>query len=317
MIVGGAVASEGLLSLLKYRVLRFAYGVAPFALTGDGWFNDLWECRVKISCVINFYGRLDLLGGILHSLVMQDYPRELFEVVLVEDQGGTAAGQSFCEAFADRLNVVYRPLDKNFGHMGYSRNFGLALARGEYVLFLDDDTVLLQRDFLNHLQQVFVDHPEADALMPLGRASFAEWPGGYDFHDPYFPTSRCTAYRHIVLKELGGFMSLFVGQEDVEFVLRFTLAGKKALAVPQLSYLHPPLLVPNFKKPGAVGVSFARLRGRYSSLMLWLAALNCSRHAPLLLLPKRQYREMGRFGVGFLLGFLKSWFWPKTKARYG
>jgi len=306
-----------MLNSMKCAVLRCAYGLAPFDLKGDCGFLAEPDKNIKFSCVINFFGRLDFLGGILHSLAAQDYPRERFEVVLVEDRGGTEAGRAFCKSFRDRLNVVYRPLDKDFGHMGYSRNFGLAGTRGEYVLFLDDDTVLLQADFLTCLEQAFDEQPEADALLPLGKAVFCEWPGGYDFHDPHFPTSRCTAYRRQVLMELGGFMSSFVGQEDVEFVLRFTLMGKIALPLPKLTYFHPPLLVPNLKKPAAVGVSFARLRGRYSAMMLWMAALNCSRHMPLILSWKRRHREMGRFGIGFFLGFLKAWFQPRTQARYG
>lgn len=305
-----------MLNQLKNIVLKGVYNLAPFELAGDGWFTETQSESVKISCVINFYGRLDLLAGILHSLALQNYPRERFEVLLVEDQGGTEAGRCFCESFADKLNILYRPLDKDFGHMGYSRNFGLAQASGVYVLFLDDDTVILQPDFLYHLEQSFIKHPDADALMPHGHASFAVWPGGYDFHDPHFPTSRCTAYRRKVLEQLGGFMSTFVGQEDVEFVIRFTLLGKKAVPLPSLVYFHPPLLVPNYKKPAAVGVSFARLRGRYSAPMLWLAALNCSRHVPLLFSWKRQHREMGRFGLGFFRGFLKGWFSPQSQARY-
>lgn len=306
-----------MIDVLKQRVLSCAYGLAPFELKGDGWFTAERDVTIKISCVINFYGRLDLLGSILHSLAAQDYPRQNFQVILVEDRGGTEAGAAFCQSFSDRLNVIYRPLDKHYGHMGYSRNFGLAHACGDYVLFLDDDTVILQDDFLSTLVKAFTDYPSADAMMPLGRANFCEWPGGYAFHDPHFPTSRCTAYRRMVLMELGGFMNSFVGQEDVEFVLRFTLKNNRALALHDLTYFHPPLLVPNFAKPAAVGVSFARLRGRYSTLMLWLAALNCSRHAPLLFSWKRHHREMGRFGVGFLLGFLKAWFHPQTQAKYG
>ncbi|WP_321532009.1 glycosyltransferase family A protein [uncultured Desulfuromonas sp.] len=306
-----------MLETFKRSILHGAYRLAPFDVRGDAWSVVQPTEKIVFSCVINFYGRLDLLGGILHSLSQQDYPRDSFEVVLVEDQGGTAEGKSFCESFSDRLNIIYTPLDKNFSHMGYSRNFALARARGQFVLFLDDDTVLLQSDFLSLLVQGFERHPEGDALLPLGKAAFCQWPDKYDFHDPHFPTSRCTAYRRQVLEELGGFMSEFVGQEDVEFVLRFTLMGKKAVAFPCLEYFHPPLLVPNLKKPAAVGVSFSRLRGRYSTLMLWLAGLNCARHAPLLLSPKRYQREMGRFGCGFLLGFLKGWFRPDAQARYG
>ncbi len=300
----------------KEHLLSTCYHLAPFPLAGDGWFSNEQDKNITISCIINFYGRLDLLAGILYSLVAQNYPRSHFEVILIEDQGGTDEGKAFCEFFADRLNIIYKPLDKHFGKMGYSRNFGLAQARGCYVLFLDDDTVILQEDFLQQVQDAFVSNPTVDALVPRGRASYALWPEKYDFHDPYFPTSRCTAYRHRVLKELGGFINSFVGQEDVEFIIRFTIKRKKTLNWSRINYFHPPLLVPNLKKPMAVGISFARLRKRYSNLLLWLAALNCSRHIPLLLSPMRHHREMGYFGLGFLLGFIKAWIKPNTQGTY-
>ena len=93
----------------------------------------------------------------------------------------------------------------------------LARSRGEYVLFLDDDTVILQEDFLSKLLDVFQSNPNIDALVPHGNASFGLVKGKYDFHDPYFMTSRCTAYRRSVLAELGGFVDDFIGQEDVEY----------------------------------------------------------------------------------------------------
>jgi glycosyltransferase involved in cell wall biosynthesis len=274
----------------------------PFDLKGD--LKGLAPCseQIKISCVINFYGRLDLLKGILYSLARQDFPREFFEVVLVEDQGGTDAGSEMCESFLDQFQIVYRALDKNFGKMGYSRNFGLAQTTGKIVLFLDDDTVLLQTDFLKKLADVFNKRPQVDAIIPHGFASFALVEDRYDFHDPYFMTSRCMAYRRIVLESLGGFMSHFVGQEDVEFVVRFTMAGKKAERCAALEYFHPPLLVPNSNKSKAVGASFCQLKGRYP-LLLWLLTLvNCSRHALLIFLPARHQKEMGRFGWGVIKG---------------
>ncbi|HIJ97301.1 MAG TPA: glycosyltransferase family 2 protein [Desulfuromonadales bacterium] len=292
---------------MRKRVLQALNRSFPFDLRGD--------CTVPaasaghtLSCIINFYGRINLLEGILFSLLEQNFPRDQFEIVLVEDRGGTEAGRLAAERFAETLPIRYLPLDQNFGQMGYSRNFGLAHSRGEYILFLDDDTVLLQVDFLSSLVAAFVSHPEADALIPHGQASFSLIAGRYDFHDPYFMTSRCTAYRRMVLAELGGFFSTFIGQEDVEFVIRFTIAGKVSCTVPELNYFHPPLLVPNFRKPMAVGYSFSLLRRRYPLVLWLLVVLNCSRHAPLYLLPVKKYREMGRFGIGFLAGVVVSLF---------
>lgn len=292
---------------MRRHLLKWLYKVFPFDLRGDCSVPPARD-GIRISCIINFYGRLDLLSGILHSLAQQHYDRERFEVVLVEDRNGTDGGRHLAEHFKDELQMVYIPLDKNFGKMGYSRNYGLCRSRGEIVLFLDDDTVILQQDFLAVLDDRFGRDAGLDAVAPHGHASFAVIRGRYDFHDPYFMTSRCTAYRRDTLAELYGFMAHFVGQEDVEFVVRFLMAGKHSENVPELNYFHPPLLVPNFRKPKSVGHSFYCLKSKYP-LPLWLIIiLNCSRHAPLYLLPMRRYREMGRFGIGFFAGVFVSLF---------
>lgn len=290
---------------MRERILRTLYRFFPFDLRGDCEVAAA-STGVVLSCVINFYGRINLLEGILYSLKSQDFPLERFEVVLVEDQGGTEAGRLVAERFSRELPIRYLPLDTNYGRMGYSRNFGLYHSRGEYILFLDDDTVLQQCDFLSTLVARFKSNPDTDALIPHGSASYSVVDGRYDFHDPYFMTSRCTAYRRTVLAELCGFISDFIGQEDVEFVVRFTIAGKKCLHVSELNYFHPPLLVGNFRKPMAVGMSFFRLNKRYSTMVWILVLLNCMRHAPLYLLPGRFNREMGKFGIGFFLGVFKG-----------
>ena len=63
-------------------VLQKLYQRFPFDLTGDCSIPPARE-GLRISCVINFYGRLDLLQGILCSLAEQHYPRDRFEVILV------------------------------------------------------------------------------------------------------------------------------------------------------------------------------------------------------------------------------------------
>lgn len=292
---------------MRELVLQTLFRWNPFDLGGDCIVPEAAD-GIKLSCVINFYGRINLLEGILYSLQDQDFPRERFEIVLVEDQGGTEAGRLAAERFSKDLPIRYMPLDANFGRMGYSRNFGLAHSRGEYILFLDDDTVVQQRNFISKLVTVFESNQEADALVPNGNSSYSLIDGRYDYHDPYFMTSRCTAYSRTVLASLGGFVSDFIGQEDVEFVVRFIIAGKTCSNVPELHYFHPPLLVPNFRKPMAVGYSFSMLKTRYSVLLWLLVVLNCSRHAPLYLLPVRRYREMGRFGIGFIAGVVMALF---------
>ena len=288
---------------MRKIVLQKMYKLFPFNLVRDCNVPSAHK-DIRISCVVNFYGRLDLLQGILYCLAAQQYPRDRFEVILVEDKGGTTAGKALALSFMDQLPVVYLALDNNYGKMGYSRNFGLARSRGEIILFLDDDTVLLQDDFLTILDRTFQMNNTVDAVVPHGHASFSCINDRYDFHDPHFMTSRCTAYRREVLQELGGFINDFVGQEDVELVIRFTIAGHQSLDTEALHFYHPPLLVPNTRKPRAVGFSFFGLKNLYSWPIWLILQVNCARHAPLFFLLGRRFKEQGRFGIGFLAGIL-------------
>jgi glycosyltransferase involved in cell wall biosynthesis len=301
---------------MKFRskLLFAAYKIFPFSLKGDAVVDDA-ESEVELSCIINFFGRINLLEGILYSLAGQDLSKIRFEVILVEDQGGTQEGKACADRFKTLLNIKYHALTSSFGMMGYSRNFGLSKAKGKYILFLDDDTIILQKKFLSTLVNEF-NSTSADCIIPHGRASFYQLKGKYGHLDSYFPANRCTAYRRVVLKELGGFVASIIGQEDVEFVIRFLASGRVGIQMPRLEYFHPPLLMPNFRKAKSVGNSFYRLKKRYPFLIWLLVIMNCARHAPLYLLPTRKFREMGRFGLGFLLGVIISPF-KNEGFRYG
>lgn len=288
---------------LRASILRRLYKFSPFSLKGDLILEDE-EINTDISCVINFYGRINLLEGILYSLVQQDFPKDNFEVILVEDRGGTEEGKNMAEYFSNSLNIRYYNITENFGLMGYSRNFGLSKTKGQFILFLDDDTVILQRNFLSTLVNTFKSI-KTDAIIPHGNASYALLKDKYDFHDPYYPTSRCMAYRRSVLKELGGFVSEIIGQEDVEFVIRYIASGKTFTQSSDLEYFHPPLIVNKISKAAAVGSSFFKLRKRYPFLIWLMLLINGSRYLPLLLFPlKTKWKMQGMFSLGFVAGII-------------
>ena len=77
---------------LRSKILITAYKLFPFNLKGDAQIEDTHP-DYDISCVINFYGRINLLRNILSSLSEQDLSKERFEVILVEDRGGTKEGK--------------------------------------------------------------------------------------------------------------------------------------------------------------------------------------------------------------------------------
>jgi len=286
-------------------ILQTLYRLFPFNLTGDAELNRI-QASVAVSCVINFYGRGDLLKNILSSLSAQGLAKHSFEVILAEDRGGTEEGKKVAREFEKKLNIRYLALEENFGVMGYARNFALTKSRGEYVLFLDDDTVILDSDFLEVLTSEF-EETGADAVMPYGSASFSAIKDKYDYHDPYFPTNRCMAYRREALRELSGFVSEIIGQEDVELTVRLIASRKKIHRSNMLSYMHPPLIYKNTDKAAAVGYSFTRLRHRYP-LIIWLALLlNGIRYLPLYIIPfNTKFRMQAKFSLGFAKGIWYS-----------
>nr|WP_319392818.1 glycosyltransferase family 2 protein [uncultured Desulfobacter sp.] len=267
----------------------------------------------KISCVFIFYQRFDLMAQILHNLNAQDMSKTDFEVVLVEDRGGSEKGCGLVSQFHE-LDIRYFAPEGGWGKMGAMRNYGLSQARGEICLFLDDDTVIPDPCFLKTLAKLFDTHPECGGIMSHGRASYSLINGRYDFHDPYFFTNRCMAYRKTCLEKLNGFDSGFIGQEDVELAIRFIASGYTALKAECLNYYHPPLVCENSNKARAVGASFAA--SKYSGIVKCLLFFNGTRWLPLYISPALKHRFMARFAFGFLKGFLGQLFHGQSKQTY-
>ena len=91
-----------------------------------------------VTVVITTHDRHELLAESLASVLAQDWPR--LEVVVVDDASRDSTW-AWLEQCADPRVKPLR-LNVNTGFPG-ARNAGLAAARGELVLFLDDDDLLL------------------------------------------------------------------------------------------------------------------------------------------------------------------------------
>ncbi|RKT54188.1 glycosyltransferase family 2 protein [Saccharothrix australiensis] len=109
------------------------------------------------SVVITTRDRRELLAESLASVLAQDWPE--LEVVVVDDAGSDDTPEWLGARADDRVRVVRLP---ERGGFGVARNAGLALARGEFVLFLDDDDLLLPQA-LRRLATALAGQPAAVA----------------------------------------------------------------------------------------------------------------------------------------------------------
>ncbi|WP_432821221.1 glycosyltransferase family 2 protein [Trichloromonas sp.] len=93
-----------------------------------------------ISIIVCTFNRSHLLRYCLRSLVVQTSAAQLFEVLVV-DNGSTDSTERIARLYAGRSGNVRVLAEPQIG-LGHARNRGWREARGEWVVYLDDDAMV-------------------------------------------------------------------------------------------------------------------------------------------------------------------------------
>jgi len=88
--------------------------------------------------IINFNGKKYVLNC-LKSIFKNHYPN--YEVIVVDNGSNDGSVEAIKKNFGNRKNVQALSLKKNFGP-AYARNRGVEKAKGKYLGFLDNDTLV-------------------------------------------------------------------------------------------------------------------------------------------------------------------------------
>lgn len=113
--------------------------------------------RPEISIIIPTRSRPAQLKSCLEAVTDLDAPRDSFEVVVVDD-GGPESLVHVIEPLRQRLSLQLVVQPGNFGPAA-ARNAGAHAARGEYLVFIDDDCVPA-RGWLSALAKELRTHPD-------------------------------------------------------------------------------------------------------------------------------------------------------------
>ena len=116
-----------------------------------------------ITATISTYNREKYLPQVLDSLKNQTLSKELFEIILVNNNspGNTAEISKQFESRNPDLNYRY-VLETQQG-LSYGRNRGIQEAKGRYITFIDDDAFLAE-DYLEIIYNYFESHKNTAAI---------------------------------------------------------------------------------------------------------------------------------------------------------
>ncbi len=191
------------------------------------------------------YNRAALLERVLDACFEQTFPADAYEVVLVND-GSTDATPQVVERLRSRATCEFVVVDQPNSGLAKGRNAGIARARGERIVFIDDDVLPLP-NFLQEHWRSHASHPQAIVRGgAINVESFDELPvpvwSVKDYSGNYFWTTNVSVPL-ATIRSIGGFDESFseYGWEDIDVGLRLRALGVKAVFNPKaLAYHYKP-----------------------------------------------------------------------------
>ncbi len=131
---------------------------------------------MDVSVVMSTYNRAPVLGGAIEALLAQDTGELSYEVLIV-DNNSTDNTKQVIESYAQRDGRIQYVFEKKQG-VAYGRNAGIALTKGEYIAFCDDD-VTVSPTWLRTLHEELLRYPDADfvggKVLPLWKNAPPLW----------------------------------------------------------------------------------------------------------------------------------------------
>lgn len=111
----------------------------------------------KLSVIITTYNRTDMLLEAVESIVNQDYKN--VEIIIIDDCSLNSSEDKLMKYRQNNdLIYIYNAINRGPGR---NRATALNMAKGEYILFLDDDDYLIDN---NYITSAIVKHEEMNNL---------------------------------------------------------------------------------------------------------------------------------------------------------
>ena len=238
-----------------------------------------------ISIVIPVRNEEAHLGAVLDDLLNQDYPRDRFEILIID--GESTDGTAAVVARYIHLQCPSVKLFSNSGRLSSAgRNIGVRHCQGEFILFVDGHCRIPSASLLRDTARVLRESGADCLCRPQPLTS----PGNTWFQDAVAharatlighgsdstiyttdlegfvnPASSGAGYRRSVFTRVGLYDERFDACEDVEFNHRVYRAGLRSYLSPCLAIVYQPRasLVGLFRQTFRYGKGRFRLMAKH------------------------------------------------------
>jgi glycosyltransferase involved in cell wall biosynthesis len=214
---------------------------------------------MRVTVAIPTFNRSALLRQTLEGIARQNYPRDRFETLVIDNNSSDDTARVVADLAA--LNPGLRYLKETKQGLDHARNRAIAEAQGDIILFGDDD-ILTEPDWIGQMIAPFLSHPGAKIgavggeVIPIFPDGLPKWvaawhsplafrPDAGPLTDRQFPMGANLAFPRWVFKELGPFHtaldrtagSYFSGG-DSEMIRRIRAAHMEVWFVPSAAVRH-------------------------------------------------------------------------------
>jgi O-antigen biosynthesis protein len=227
--------------------------------------------QFKFSVVICTYHRGTLLKESILSTARQTLSQQSYEVIVVNNDPADGMVHEILEEVR-KSELAHRPeqlieVSCPFKGLSFARNAGISVARGEIVVFLDDDAVVLP-DWLEQIDRATLAFPDAGVIggsillnipKPRPRWLRVGWEHYWSQFEPAYQNPRTVedwgsypwganwSARRKALLEIGGFRTKygrrgddFAGGEEVVAASLIRRLGYKIAVAPAARVVHNP-----------------------------------------------------------------------------
>ncbi len=114
---------------------------------------------MKLSIIVPVYKARRYLQNCIESILQQTYTD--YELILVDD-GSTDGCRAVCDRYAQECDKV-KVIHKKNGGLSSARNAGIAMARGEYITFVDADDIIASGTYYYNMR-ILLANPDIDII---------------------------------------------------------------------------------------------------------------------------------------------------------